>query len=154
MLGLIEFPMSNPIDPVGSNSAAATATATQAASRIPVRTLGQDDFLKLLVAQLNAQDPMNPQRDTEFVAQMAQFSALEQTRTMQSDIAGLRSEQQILQANGLIGRTVALQGADGSVVTGVVNGLRLEKGAPRIVVNGETYALGQMLGVTVPPNPT
>lgn len=145
--------MSKPIDPLGSG-AAATATATQAASRIPVRTLGQDDFLKLLVAQLNAQDPMNPQRDTEFVAQMAQFSALEQTRTMQSDIAGLRSEQQILQANGLIGRTVALQGADGSVVAGVVSGLRLENGAPRIVVNGEAYPLGQMLGVTVPPNPT
>lgn len=131
----------------------ATSTTSGTASRLPVQTLGQDDFLKLLVAQLSAQDPMNPQRDTEFVAQMAQFSALEQTRAMQSDIAGLRGEQQILQANGLIGRTVALQSSADTVVTGVVSGLHLNDGAPRIVVNGEAFTLDQLVGVTTSPNP-
>jgi flagellar basal-body rod modification protein FlgD len=135
-------------------SGSTAATDTRTSGRLPAQTLGQDDFLKLLVAQLSAQDPMNPQRDTEFVAQMAQFSALEQTRAMQSDIAGLRSEQQMLQANGMIGRTVALQDDTGAIVTGVVSGLRLENGASRIVVNGKAYALSQMLGVTASPNPT
>ena len=55
-------------------------------------TLGQDDFLQLLVKQMTAQDPMNPQGDTEFIAQMAQFSSLEQTKSMSSDIAMLKAQ--------------------------------------------------------------
>ena len=127
-----------------------TGTTTDTASRLPVQTLGQDDFLKLLVAQLSAQDPMNPQKDTEFIAQMAQFSALEQTRTMQSDISGLRSEQQTAQATSMIGRTVSLQESSGVITTGVISGLSLQTGTPQIIVNGKPYALSQLLGVTAP----
>lgn len=133
------------------SSTTGTNANASAASRLPVQTLGQDDFLKLLVAQLSAQDPMNPQKDTEFIAQMAQFSSLEQTRSMQSDIAGLRGEQQVLQANGMIGRTVALKDSTGAAVTGVVSGLSLATGTPQIIVNGKAYALSSLLGVTAPP---
>lgn len=122
----------------------------EAAVRLPSKTLGQDDFLQLLVAQLSAQDPLNPQKDTEFIAQMAQFSALEQTRTMQSDISGLRSEQQTAQAASMIGRTVSLQESSGVITTGVVSGLSLQTGTPQIIVNGKPYALSQLLGVTAP----
>jgi flagellar basal-body rod modification protein FlgD len=128
-----------------------TGASTEAGSRLPMQTLGQDDFLKLLVAQLSAQDPMNPQKDTEFIAQMAQFSSLEQTRSMQSDIAGLRGEQQVLQANGMIGRTVALQDSTGATITGVVSGLSLATGTPQIMVNGQAYPLSSLLGITAPP---
>ena len=116
-----------------------------------MQTLGQNDFLKLLVAQLSAQDPMNPQKDTEFIAQMAQFSSLEQTRSMQSDLAGLRGVQQVWQANGMIGRTVALQDSTGATITGVVSGLSLATGTPQIMVNGQAYPLSSLLGITAPP---
>ena len=139
---------------VSSVSSATGTNYSAAASRLPTQVLGQDDFLKLLVAQLSAQDPMNPQKDTEFIAQMAQFSALEQTRSMQSDIAGLRLEQQMAQANGLIGRTVALQdGTSGTGVAGVVSGVSLATGTPQIIVNGKAYALSSLLGVTAPTTP-
>jgi flagellar basal-body rod modification protein FlgD len=131
--------------------AASTGTTTAATSRLPVQTLDQDDFLKLLVAQLSAQDPMNPQKDTEFIAQMAQFSSLEQARATQSDISGLRADQQVVQANSMIGRTVTLQDAAGAVVTGVVSGLSLVSGTPQILVNGQAYALSSVRGVTVTP---
>lgn len=142
----------NTVDAINAIGPGASAAPWSTPTRMPVQTLGQDDFLKLLVAQLSAQDPMNPQKDTEFVAQMAQFSALEQSRAMQSDMAGLRSEQQILQANAMIGRTVALQDGAGNIVTGVVSGLLVENGTPRIVVNGQPYPLSQLLGATdIPP---
>jgi flagellar basal-body rod modification protein FlgD len=142
----------NTIDALNAVGSTTSTTPWSAANRLPVQTLGQDDFLKLLVAQLSAQDPMNPQKDTEFVAQMAQFSALEQSRAMQSDMAGLRTEQQVLQANAMIGRTVALQDGAGNIITGVVSGLLVENGTPQMVVNGQPYPLSQLLGVTdVPP---
>jgi flagellar basal-body rod modification protein FlgD len=139
---------------IGNTTGSGAAATAGIATRLPTQTLGQDDFLKLLVAQLSTQDPMNPQKDTDFIAQMAQFSALEQTRTMQTDIAGLRSDQQILQANALIGRAVLLQDDASTPVAGVVSGLSVEDGAPRILVNGQTYSLSQLLGVTTTPNPS
>ena len=131
-----------------TSAGASTATASDVASRLPTKALGQDDFLKLLVAQLSAQDPMNPQKDTEFIGQMAQFSSLEQTKAMQADIAGLRTDQQVQQATSLIGRTVAIRTTGGETATGLVTGLNLEGTAPRVVVNGLPYPVSDVLGIS------
>ena len=117
-------------------------------SVLPVQTLGQDDFLKLLVKQMTSQDPLNPQKDTEFIAQMAQFSALEQSKAMQADIAQMRDDQQIVQANGLLGRAVELQIDEQTIGGGVVGAVQVVAGTPRIVVNGLTYELSQVRSVS------
>ena len=74
--------------PISSTSSSSLSSAAIAAdtSRVPIQTLGQNDFLKLLVTQMTSQDPLNPQKDTDFIAQMAQFSSLEQSKTMASDV--------------------------------------------------------------------
>lgn len=137
----------NSISPVTAGS---TATETSGL-RMPTKTLGQEDFLKLLVAQLSSQDPMNPQKDTEFIAQVAQFSSLEQTRAMQTELVGLRSDQQVQQAAGLIGRTVSLRADSGEVVTGQVTGLAMDGATPRIVVNGQPFSVSSLLSVSATP---
>jgi len=115
------------------------------AERIPLQTLGQQDFLKLLTAQLTSQDPLNPQKDTEFIAQMAQFSSLEQSKTMQSDIATLRSQNRVLQADALLGQTVELQVNDKTTTTGVVTSVRIDgKGVPKVTVDGQSYDMDQI----------
>lgn len=119
--------------------------------RIPKQTLGQDDFLKLLVAQLSAQDPLNPVSNTDFVAQMASFSTLSQAQSTGADIAALRGEQQMSQANSLLGRTVTLQSPDGTLTGGVVSGVVMVDGIPNIVVNGGNYDLSQLF--TIAPTP-
>jgi flagellar basal-body rod modification protein FlgD len=109
-------------------------------SRVPVSTLGQNDFLKLLVTKMTSQDPMNPQGDSEFIAQMAQFSALEQSKQMTGDIAALT-------ANGLIGRSVTVNdGADS--LEGVVSSIALQNGAPQVIVGGKQYALNRVSLIT------
>jgi flagellar basal-body rod modification protein FlgD len=110
-----------------------------------VRTLNQDDFLKLVIAQLTTQDPLHPQTDTDFVAQMAQFTTLEQSKAMTNDIAQLRSEQQIVQANSLIGRVVTLQDSQGALTQGKVSAVTVEAGTPQIVVNGYPFDLSALL---------
>ena len=135
-----------PINPITTFADPSTAT-----TRIPIQTLGQDDFLKLLVTQMTSQDPMNPQKDTEFIAQMAQFSALEQAKTMQADMAGLRDQQRLLQANALLGQTVGLQVNQDTAATGVVSAVQIVAGTPKIVVGGTAYDLSQVITITPPP---
>ena len=133
-----------------SPAAATTATdwSAPANDRVPVKTLGQNDFLRLLIAQLSAQDPLNPQKDSEFIAQMAQFSSLEQAKTMQSDMAGMRTDQQILQANVMLGQTVELQVDPNTTTTGIVSAVRVVDGAPKLVVDGNDYDLSQVRTIT------
>lgn len=120
---------------------------TEGSQRVPARTLGQNDFLKLVMAQLTHQDPMNPQKDTEFIAQMAQFSSLEQAKAMQSDIASLRLDQRFLQANSLLGRIVTVQDEQGRPVRGTVNAVEFENGIPGISVNGQLFDLSSIVSV-------
>lgn len=133
------------------NSSSATAQAADdPSSRLPVKTLNQDDFLKLLIAQMTAQDPLNPQSNTDFAAQMAQFTALEQTRTMASDMSDMRTQQAFAQASSMLGRTVELLQADGQTTTGgVVQSVQVDPntGGPLLVVNGTTYTLSQVLSI-------
>lgn len=124
--------------------------ATSGSSTLPTKTLNQDDFLKLLVAQMTSQDPMNPQSNTDFAAQMAQFTSLEQTRTMASDLATLNTQQQVLQASQLLGRAVTLQD-NSQVLSGVVQSVQLASGTPQILVNGKTYDLSQVLSISTAP---
>ena len=131
-----------------TNSATGTSNS-QAQSALPGQALNQVDFLKLLVAQLSAQDPMNPVSNTDFAAQMAQFSTLQATQTMQKNLAGLEASQAVLQANSLLGRTVQVQSASGVTASGVVSAVTIQAGTPSIVVNGQPYNLGSVLSVSL-----
>ena len=71
--------------------------------------LGKNEFLELLVAQLNNQDPMSPQENGEFIAQLAQFSQVEGIEKLNSSMGSLLSgyqSSQALQASSLVGRKV------------------------------------------------
>ncbi len=79
--------MSSTIDAITQTTAAATGTGTAKNSKDAV--MGKEDFLKLLVAQLQNQDPLNPDNPTEFTAQLAQFSSLEQLFTLNESMNNL-----------------------------------------------------------------
>jgi flagellar basal-body rod modification protein FlgD len=116
----------------------------------PSTTLTQNDFLKLLVAQMSAQDPLNPQSNTDFAAQMAQFSSLQASQSTQTDVSLLQASQTVQQANGLIGRQVTLTAQDGTLPTGLVTGVQMVSGTPKLVVNGSLYDLSQVLSISTP----
>jgi len=137
------------------NSTSNSTSATDALSGNPSQVLSQNDFLKLLVAQMTSQDPMNPTSDTQMAAQMAQFASLQQTGTMSANIATMLTQQQISQANGMLGGTVTLQVDANTVASGVVQAVQLVGGVPKIVVNNTPYDLSQVLTLApTPANPT
>ena len=140
--------------PIDTVTAAATLPAGLASNASPIgsapKTLTQGDFLKLLIAQMSAQDPLNPQSNTDFAAQMAQFSALQSSQSTQASVSLLQTSQQMQQANSLIGRNVKLQALDGTTPQGVVTGVQMVSGVPQIVVNGSLFDLGQVLSISLP----
>jgi flagellar basal-body rod modification protein FlgD len=121
-------------------------TSLNYADRVPVQKLDQDDFIKILVAQLTSQDPMNPQKDTEFVGQMAQFSSLESTKSMQTEIKTLR-------ANSMIGKTVEVAVNRDANVVGEVTAVVHEKGEPKIVIGDRSYSLADVVRVDASVEP-
>jgi flagellar basal-body rod modification protein FlgD len=117
------------------------ATVTSA-SGTGGQTLDQADFLQLLVTQMSSQDPLNPESDTDFAAQLAQFSALQEAQDTQGDL-------QDIQATGLIGQNVTVTPSSGaSAVTGVVTAVQISSGTPSIIVNNQPYTLSQLSAVT------
>src|SRR5690242_14858924 len=89
----------NPASSPADTSPTALANAAPDSFTNPSGVLDQTDFLKLLVAQIQYQDPMNPQSDTQMAAQMAQFTTLQQATQSSSSLA-------MMQANSLIGSSV------------------------------------------------
>jgi flagellar basal-body rod modification protein FlgD len=127
-------------DAISSSFGLGSASRAYTTERVPQQKLGQDDFIKLLVTQLTTQDPLNPQKDTEFIGQMAQFSQLESAKSMQTEL-------QILRANQLLGQTVEIQREDQEPVVGSVTAVHSANGHLRLIVGGEAYSLNDVVRV-------
>jgi len=129
-------------------TATSSSTTTDSDPLVPSagsQVLSQNDFLNLLVAQMKAQDPMNPQSDTQMAAQMAQFTSLQQASTMSTNIATMLTQQQISQANSMLGGTVTVQVDPKTIDSGVVQSVEFNGGSPKIIVNNKSYDLSQVL---------
>jgi len=107
--------------------------------------LGKDDFLKILIAQLSNQDPTSPLENTEFIAQMAQFSSLEQMTNMSQSFEKMANFINSSEAQSMLGKTVELDLGDTSV-TGQVEAATRGK-QPQILVNGMYYNMDQIKAV-------
>ena len=115
--------------------------------------LGADDFMKLLTTQLTSQDPMNPMKDTEFISQMANFTSLEQMRTLSKSFESFTTDQKLASAPSYLGRQVTVTDATGDT-TGIVEAIKLKDGKPAIVINGKTYETKLISGIATAPPPT
>ena len=116
------------IDTIGSGSAGQAQGSTLQSS-----ALNQEEFMKILLTQLNYQDPLKPLDNQEFLAQMAQFSSLEQTRQLNERLDTLLTIQSSMQSIGLLGKTVEVATASGTVA-GQVTTLSFREGQPVMTI--------------------
>ncbi len=96
-------------------------------------SLQQEDFLQLLLTQLSFQDPLEPLDNQEFLAQVAQFTGLEQTRQTNDRMESLLAFSSANQAIELLGRTVEVRTDSGPVVA-QVSTVRFQNGVPLLTV--------------------
>jgi flagellar basal-body rod modification protein FlgD len=103
--------------------------------------LGEDAFLKLLTTQLQNQDPLHPMDDTQSVAQLAQFSALQASNELKSAFQAFESNFSVMQSAGLLGKTVSAQANDGKgnvvTVSGTVKTISVINGQPQFTLAGK-----------------
>ena len=115
------------------------------------KTLGSEDFMKLLAVQFKSQDPMKPMEDTAFIAQMAQFTALSQSQAMTSEMVKLGTNQQLVAANSFLGKQVLLDDGKSGTVSGTVSGVQVDEKGAKIVVGNKAYPLSSVLYVEPAP---
>jgi flagellar basal-body rod modification protein FlgD len=120
---------------ISAANVAGTSSISQTSS------IGIQDFLKILTAQLNNQDPLKPVDNTEFVAQIAQFATLDQSRQLNDKIDNVLSIQSSTQSIGLLGKTVDVL-HNGTTYSGQVSALGLSSGQPLMTI---TMTNGQFL---------
>ncbi|PTX16515.1 flagellar basal-body rod modification protein FlgD [Halanaerobium congolense] len=85
--------------------------------------LGQDAFFKILITQLQNQDPLNPMEDRDFIAQMAEFSSLEKTEKLYSLLEDKLSSNQVIDNSNLIGKEITAN-VEGVKLEGIVNAVK------------------------------
>ncbi len=125
--------------PFGVSTAATTTTGANSADK--------DMFLQLLVAQMRNQDPANPTDSSEFLAQTAQFTALEKMQQVADQTSQLVALQVAFGASSMVGRTVSYAGPDGAMLSGVVSSVRFEASGPVLQVNGEDVHFAEVQSV-------
>ncbi|MBX3566825.1 MAG: flagellar hook assembly protein FlgD [Rhizobiaceae bacterium] len=127
-------------------SALASSTTTSSTQKASQTSVDYQSFLKLLVAQMKNQDPTNPMDSTQYMAQLAAFSQVEQSVQMNTKLDNLLQASTLSQADALIGRTIT--SADGNV-TGVVTAVRLTSGgAVAVLDNAKEVTVGAGIKIT------
>src|SRR5512135_287243 len=120
-----------------SSSQTAASSSSSSTATSGTGGLGESDFLNLLITQLKNQDPLDPMKDTEFVAQLANFSSLQQMTSMNTNMANLLAQQNYTNAASMIGKQVTTSDDK----SGVVSKVSLEKGQIYLYVGDNKYTL-------------
>jgi flagellar basal-body rod modification protein FlgD len=124
---------------------------TETKSEGPKNALGKDDFLKLMLTELKFQDPLNMKEDKEFIAQLAQFSSLEQTTKLADNLGATMQFQQLSQVSGLVGMPVEVNDfVNGKYKVGIVEEARLIDGKTKIKIGETMYDPSEIRSVLHP----
>ena len=116
--------------------------------------MGKDEFMKILVAQMQNQDPMQPMQDREYIAQMAQFTSVEQLMNLSNDLKKFTNSLGF--SASLIGKLVSWEhlndsGSESIFRSGIVDGLSVIDGTTYAVVGNELVSLDNILAIMNTP---
>ena len=112
------------------------ALAPVSATNQPGSAFGLDfqSLLRIILTQLTYQDPLKPMDNFQFVSQLAQFSQLQQSQTLNDQITNLLAAQAAMQGTSLLGRSVDFTNSAGTAASGVVKAVSFANGSPQITV--------------------
>jgi flagellar basal-body rod modification protein FlgD len=145
--GPVTGPVTGTVPGTVTGTAPVAGTPVEFSSGTGSASADKDMFLKLLVAQMKYQDPMNPTDSSEFLSQSAQFTALEKMSTTAEQVTQLVGLQMAFGASSLVGRTVSYPMADGTSVSGAVSSVKFTSTGPILTVDGVDVAFSEVTAV-------
>ncbi|MDA8064293.1 MAG: flagellar hook capping protein [Thermaerobacter sp.] len=135
------------INPLGSGSGTGSSGIGPLSSASPQQL--QNQFLQLLAAELQYQNPSQPVNSTQFIAQLAQFSTMQQIAQLSQQFSGLTQAQSLATGAQLLGKAVTYQdAATGAVASGTVTGVSVSSGQVQLDVGGQQVSLSQLQEVS------
>ena len=140
----------------GTSASSGTSSSGGTVQQAVSNELGKDVFLQLLVLQMQNQDPLSPLENTEMVAQLAQFSALEAATNLNEQfevLSGNVDQLNFISGAQLLGKTVTGVDTDGAVQTGVVESVHLDGSLVVLTVNGKFMPMSGILSIVPTPLP-
>ncbi len=132
------------------NASAIGGTSTTPPNTIKSKNfdLKAEDFIKMMITQLQHRDPMEPAKNEELLAQMSQIGQLQSSTMMQESLKGLVMQNQIGSAGNLIGKTIQGLDAKNEPVTGLVNSVRVESDGVYLELDsGKRLAMGRVTSI-------
>lgn len=135
------------VDAVSGTTATAGIYSTQAA-RDPKQTMDSEVFMKLLVTQLQHQDPSSPMDTNQMISQTTQLSMMEKMTELSTTSTEDFALQMRIAAAGIVGKDVSYRGPDGTTVTGTASSVSFAGSVPQVAVGGVQVALDSLTGIT------
>lgn len=140
---------------IGATEGVTYGVTSGGTSTAPANSFGdQKVFLELMVAQMRYQDPLNPADSSEFMAQTAQFTALEKMQAVADQTAMLLSTQLAFGASSMIGQTVRWYDESGAELSGTVQGTTYLSTGPMLSVDGHQVPITGVISVGTAPTIT
>ncbi|MGN6741907.1 MAG: flagellar hook capping FlgD N-terminal domain-containing protein [Amnibacterium sp.] len=125
-----------------------TSLYTTPAARKPSQAFDSEMFLKLLVTQLQKQDPSSPMDSTQMISQTSQLASMEQLTSLNTTTTDAYNLQMRSAAANVLGKTVSWTDSDGAAQTGVATAVSFSGSTPTVTVGGSTVALTALTGIS------
>jgi flagellar basal-body rod modification protein FlgD len=131
------------------STTSATTAATTTTSSTDKSTLNYKDFLNLLTVQLENQDPLEPTSNTDFIAQMANFSTLNTMGTLSDNFTSFSTRQQQLSSQEFLGKNVTVEPSGSDSATGTVSAVTYDStGSIYVTINGAQYSASDITQIS------
>src|SRR5579871_3521387 len=136
--------------PVPSTSSTSTSSSSSTPSN-PLSQLNTNDFINMMMTQLENQDPLNPTSSDELMSQMSEIGQLQSTSSLQSTLTGLATQTQIGAASSLMGKQVTGLDVNSNTISGIVSTVQVTStGVNLQLQDGSTMALSNVSSISAP----
>lgn len=135
---------------VGSTSGTSSSSANSSTSQNALQHITPDDFMKMLITQLQNQDPMNPTSSDQILQQISEIDNIQATTTLSTSLNAVAADQGFQTASALIGKTVQGVDSSGNPVSGTVDSASFSNGAASLMVGSQTMPLSGISSVSDP----
>jgi len=130
-----------------TNTQSGPTAAVQTGSEVGSKSLQREDFMMLLLTQLQHQDPLKPMDDQALMTHFTQLNSLEELQGIHQKIGSLTGEGSLTEASTLIGKSATVSAPDGEQISGLVSSVSQLGEEITLMIEGKAYALSSLIHV-------